>query len=75
MSQPTQIPPEEVLEACFTDRPDQCEPRHAPEVAEIMDCSYNTAREKLEILVEHGELRKKEMGTVVFWKPCYSEEV
>lgn len=74
MPQPPQIPAQEVL-ALFEDRPDRCEPRHAPEVAEMMDCSRNTAREKLEILVEHGELRKKDLGSIVFWRPCYTEEV
>lgn len=75
MPYPVQIEPEEVLEKCFLDRPDHCEPRHAPEVAEIMDCSTGAAREKLEILVEHGDLRSKKLGAWVFWRPCLTEDV
>lgn len=75
MPQPVQIPAEEVLEKCFVDRPDKCEPRYAPEVAEIMDCSADAAREKLHILAEQGDLRKKKMNAWVFWRPCFTEDV
>lgn len=56
MVREVETPAEDVLESCFIGRPDKCEPRNAPEVAEIMDCSDDTAREKLKILVKQGEL-------------------
>lgn len=75
MGRQPETTPEEVFETCFADRPDRCEPRYAPEVADMVGCSHNTARENLRILVDHGELRSKKMGAWVFWRPCYTEDV
>ncbi len=75
MARQVEYPAEEVLEKCFTGRPDKCEPRNAREVAEIVGCSEHTAREKLRILVDHGELRSKRLGSYVFWRPCFTEDV
>lgn len=61
-----QIEPKEVL-ALFTD----AEPRTAKEVADALDVSRRTALNKLNKLVDRGEIQRKEVGAraVVFWNP------
>lgn len=54
---------------------DACEPLSAPELADRFDVSVTTAREKLKLCVELGELRSKRVGAraIVFWEPCVKE--
>lgn len=61
-----QVDPEDVL-ALFTDT----EPRTAKEVANALDVSRRTALNKLNALVGHGDIQRKEVGAraVVFWNP------
>ncbi|WP_255150255.1 helix-turn-helix domain-containing protein [Halorarius halobius] len=62
-----QVRPEDVL-AVFSDH----EPRTTTEVAETLDVARRTALNKLDELVERGDLRRKKVGgrAVVFWKPA-----
>lgn len=55
---------------CLRERLEPCEPTNAPEVGRMLDCSATTAREHLNILVEHGEIRRKELSdrNVVYWR-------
>lgn len=56
---------------CFHDSPDRCEPLTAEEVADMLDCHYNTARNHLEDLVFTGDLDSKKAGPgKVYWLPC-----
>jgi predicted ArsR family transcriptional regulator len=50
---------------------DDHEPLTAKEVATALDVSRRTALNKLDELVERGDLRRKKVGgrAVVFWKP------
>lgn len=56
----------------FEELADYCEPLTAPEIADSLDVSGETAREKLKLCVELGELRMKRVGAraLVFWRPC-----
>lgn len=56
----------------FDELDDACEPLSAPELADRLDVSVTTAREKLKLCVELGELRSKRVGAraIVFWEPC-----
>jgi predicted ArsR family transcriptional regulator len=61
------VPPEEAL-SVFNDH----EPMTAKEVAQALDVSRRTGLNKLQALVERGDLRRKKVGgrAVVFWKPA-----
>jgi len=56
--------------AVFTDR-EQFEPLTTPEVAEALDCKRRTVYQRLERLVERGELETKKTGSSsrVWWRP------
>lgn len=59
---------------CFDESPDRCEPLTAGEVADLLDCHHNTARNHLEDLVFAGELESKKAGPgKVYWVPCLSD--
>lgn len=61
-----QVTPEDVL-ALFTNP----EPRTAKEVADALDISRRSALNKLNELVERGDIQRKEVGAraVAFWNP------
>lgn len=57
--------------ALFEKAEDQCEPFDAPEIADMLSCHRNTARNKLEDLVFMGELESKKIASgKVYWVPC-----
>jgi predicted ArsR family transcriptional regulator len=60
------VSPGQVLDL-FTDT----EPRTTREVAEALDVAQKTAYNKLEILRERDDIRKKNIGglAVVWWRP------
>lgn len=59
---------------CFNESPDRCEPLTTAEVAEMLNCHHNTARNHLEDLVFTGELDSKKAGPgKVYWLPCVSD--
>jgi predicted ArsR family transcriptional regulator len=64
------VSPDDAL-AIFDDH----EPRTAKEVATALDVSRRTALNKLNELVDQGDLRRKKVGgrAVVFWKPATEE--
>lgn len=64
------IPPEDVLEV-FDDREDRAEPVTAGDVAEELGIARRTAHNKLNRLVERGELGTKKVGARgrVYWRP------
>lgn len=64
------IPPEAALEA-FEAREDHGRPLTAADVMEALDCSRRTAHNKLNELVETGELRTRKVGarSRVWWVP------
>ena len=55
----------------FEENDDSCEPFTAPEIAEVLNCHRNTARNKLEDLVFLGELDTKKVSASgrVYWLP------
>lgn len=56
---------------CFDESPDRCEPLTTSEVADMLNCHYNTARNHLEDLVFTGDLEVKKAGPgKVYWVPC-----
>jgi predicted ArsR family transcriptional regulator len=60
--------------AIFEDNDDKCEPFTAPEIADQFNCHRNTARGKLNDLVELGDLMTKKAGSGrVYWQPCHKE--
>jgi len=69
------ITPDDAL-AIFEENEDACEPFSAPEVAEVLNCHRNTARDKLEDLVFLGELETKKVSAAgrVYWSPCSRDE-
>lgn len=55
---------------CFAASDDPCEPLTASEVAELLNCHRNTARNHLEDLVFTGDLDAKRAGSgKVYWRP------
>lgn len=55
---------------CFGESGDPCEPLTADEVAEMLNCHPNTARNHLEDLVFTGDLDSKRAGSgKVYWRP------
>lgn len=60
---------------CFEESVDRCEPLTIDEVAEMLDCHYNTARNHLEDLVFTGDLESKKAGPgKVYWVPCVPDD-
>lgn len=57
--------------AIYEANDDPCEPFTAPEIAEVLDCHRNTARNKLEDLVFCGDLDTKKVSASgrVYWRP------
>ncbi len=64
------IPPEAALEV-FEEREDLGRPLTAADVMEVLECSRRTAHNKLNELVEAGELRTRKVGarSRVWWTP------
>jgi hypothetical protein len=62
--------PERVL-SVFHDRTDQAKPLTATDVMDALGCSRKTAHNKLETLVERGELKTRKVGarSRVWWVP------
>lgn len=57
--------------AVFAELEDSCEPMVATDVADQLDCSHTTARERLNDCVSMGRLRSKKLGPVrAFWLPA-----
>lgn len=73
MGRITETTTDDVMEL-FDDMQDQCEPLAASEVADKLDCSVGTARDRLKECEWTGDLRKKDVGTLVFWRPCETDE-
>lgn len=60
---------------CFEESADRCEPLTAGEVADMLNCHYNTARSHLEDLVFTGDLDFKKAGPgKVYWVPCIPDD-
>lgn len=70
MGRPQETSTDDVLDV-FDDREDPCEPLTAPEIADALGCSADTARDRLDECVWMGELERKEAGAhaVVYWRP------
>lgn len=66
MGRRVEVSTDDVMEL-FEDSP--CEPRNAPEVADLMKCSETTARKRLQECWEMGQLHRKTFGGqyVVYW--------
>ncbi|WP_459884517.1 hypothetical protein [Halostagnicola bangensis] len=55
----------------FVAAEDRCEPFDAPEIAELLNCHRNTARNTLEDLTFMGDLESKKIASgKVYWRPC-----
>lgn len=60
---------------CFEESRDRCEPLTTPEVAGMLNCHNNTARNHLEDLVFTGDLQSKKAGSgKVYWVPCLPDD-
>lgn len=68
---PIEVSREDVLEV-FQGLEDPAEPLTAPEIAERLDCSPDTARTKLQHLAAQDKLATKKVGARarVFWRPA-----
>jgi len=69
MGRPMEIDTDDIMDV-FSHLEDSCEPMLATEVADRLDCSHTTARERLNDCVSMGLLRTKKLGPVrAFWMP------
>lgn len=70
MGRPMEVDVDDIMEV-FSELEDSCEPMLATEVADRLDCSHTTARERLNDCVSMGLLRTKKLGPVrAFWMPA-----
>lgn len=72
MGRPLETSTDDVMEL-FEEEP--CEPRNAPEVADLLGCSRSTARKRLEECWEMGLLHRKTFSRQFVVYYVYPDEV